>query len=291
MSWIPRWRHLTQQQTRIAVAIIALSGSLLLLIGSSAQPADTLKGLADLVRALAWPAVVVAALLTLRNPISAQIERISKFSVAGATVELNNAITKEFAASAAEAQSRPGGGLELTPNDVRRAQNIQRLATANDEPAVRGHLFDLASDYQRIREEMKPGFDRTRAMSAIVLQMRVLGQVGHFLRGELAFSRAEGQRLAALAIAQIKPDIAMAGWIASCVGPNESRFIQFQALQALIVAVRNADTSELSVLLHAYDICRTGYDHSPPDKKFDRPEIIEALGAEIERRQQPAGAG
>src|SRR4051812_33275225 len=93
----------------------------------SNQPGELLKGLADLIRSLAWPAVVAFLLMTFRTPISSQFGRISKIVVPGGSIELEKAIAKELEISAAETKALPEHDSgKVTPGDISRARAIER---------------------------------------------------------------------------------------------------------------------------------------------------------------------
>ena len=120
-------------------------------------------------------------------------------------------------------------------------------------------------------------------MAVIVAQMRTLGQAAFPLRGEFAFSDDPGKRLAAIAIAQVYPDFTMLDWIASRVGPGERPFIQYQALEALLMSAKNADIAQRINLTQAYQIARSGYENLPEKRRTKRPDLLDEIGAEIER--------
>ncbi len=130
---------------------------------------------------------------------------------------------------------------------------------------------------------MSFGDDRTRAMAVLVAQMRALGQAAFPFRGELAFSSDAGQRLAAIAIAQVQPDPAMLEWLASRVGPSERPFVQYNAAQALVIAARNGDASQAVSLEQAYVIALSGYEKMVDRERMSRRDLLEELGEEVKR--------
>jgi hypothetical protein len=206
--------------------------------------------------------------------------------VPGGSIELEQVINQQLDHASVEAQTHSIVELgTVSSADFNRARVIERAATVEDLPDIKRRMFDLALEYRRIRGAMPSGNDRTRAMSVLVAQMRALGQAAFPLRGELAFSDDPGMRLAALAIAQVQPDSSMLTWIASRVGPSERPFLQYHAIQALLVAARNGDASQAIGFERAYRIALDGYGILASEERTDRQDLLNELGSEVARLQ------
>jgi hypothetical protein len=118
-------------------------------------------------------------------------------------------------------------------------------------------------------------------MTVVMSKMRTLGQAAFALRGEFAFSSDPGQRLAALAIAQVQPDLAMMDWIAGRVSLSEKPFIQYHAIEALLVAARNADAAYADALKRAYSTASSNYSMIDPDRRTDRADLLREVEVEL----------
>jgi hypothetical protein len=107
----------------------------------------------------------------------------------------------------------------------------------SDLETVREQVHALAREYERLRETMPSGQQRTRAMSAIAARMRQLALAAYPLVPDLSRSALAGDRLAAVsALAEI-PNPEYLVWLASRVG-IETPFLGYQATKALLQAAR-----------------------------------------------------
>ncbi len=57
--------------------------------------------------------------------------------------------------------------------------------------------------------------------------------------------------------------------------------MQYHALQALLIASRNADPSQIVHLREAYRVAREGYDSLPPGERTDRRDLLDEFAREI----------
>jgi hypothetical protein len=256
----------------LAIAVIVLAAI------SSSQAEGVLSGVADLVKAFAWPAAVVFVIAAFREPISRQLGRVTRVNVPGGSIELEREIDQQLEQAKTDADQLD----EPSRADFDRARAVRNVATLDDLPEIRRRMLDLASQYRRIRGASDGGDDRTRAQSVLVAQMRALGQAAYPLRGEFAFSDDPGRRLAALAIAQVQPDPTMLTWVATRIGPSERPFAQYQALQALLVAARNGDASQAVLLDQAYRIALKGYNDLTSDERTEAGDrLFNSLNSQI----------
>jgi hypothetical protein len=277
----PSWQVMAAWTGLALVVLIVL---IALVAVASSQAEGVLRGIAELVKALAWPAAVIFVIAAFRQPISNQIARVNKVIVPGGSIELGQIIDSQLEHLSIQAKTRSPEQIgTLSPADFERARVIGRAATAEDLPEIRSRLVDLATEYRRVRGAMPFGNDRTRALSLLVAEMRALGQAAYALRGEFAFSDDPGRRLAAVTIAQVQPDPSMFGWLATRIGPSERPFVQYHALQGLLVAARNADASQAISLGQAYRIALRGYEELSSGERTDRRDLLDELGDEVSR--------
>jgi hypothetical protein len=272
--------------TRVTIILVSVALILIFVAVISAawtsNPGDLLKGLAELVKAVAWPAGLVLLFMAFREAIIGQFGRVKTLELAGGRVEFAAAIEMRLQESAAEAQAKPVGKDQgVSSGEIDRAQVINRLATSSDLASIRQRMLGLATEYRFVRGSMPSGPERTRAMTVVMSKMRTLGQAAFALRGEFAFSSDPGQRLAALAIAQVQPDLAMMDWIAGRVSLSEKPFIQYHAIEALLVAARNADAAYADALKRAYSTASSNYSMIDPDRRTDRADLLREVEVEL----------
>lgn len=276
-----KWRLITIIFTALVFFVISadtVAGML------SAHPGDTLKGVADLVRAIAWPISISIVLIYFRSAITNQLPRVTKVTVPGGSIELERIVSEQLQEAATEAQTQTVEAIgNVSQEDLQRARAVDRAATNESLPEFKNKMLDLAAEYRQVRGSMPSGEARTRAMSVLVAQMRTLGQAAYPFRGELAFNDDPGQRIAAIAIAQVQPDPTMLGWLASRIGPTERPFVQYHALLALLIAIRNGDASEAVGFDHAYRTAQLGYDGLSIGERTDRADLLAEIREEVTR--------
>jgi hypothetical protein len=112
------------------------------------------------------------------------------------------------------------------------AEVERALLAAAKEPVVK-----LAREYERIRIHIPEGGERTAKMEAVMAEMRDLVGAPHSLLEELTSSDSLGERLAAIAILQEKPDPACLDWLAGQIAEDPGAFHGYQAAVALRKAV------------------------------------------------------
>ena len=114
------------------------------------------------------------------------------------------------------------------------AEVERALLTAAKQPVV-----ELAREYEEIRIHIPEGRERTSKMEAAIAQMRGLAGAPHSLLKELTSSDSLGERLAAIAILQKKPDPAYLDWLAGQLAqdPGASTVTKLPWLYARLPAV------------------------------------------------------
>ncbi len=106
------------------------------------------------------------------------------------------------------------------------------------EAAIKARMLGFAQEYETVRASMAPSPDRTRAMNAVVAKMRTLALAADlFLDEWMAAAGSPGQRLAAVSILQMKPEMRAVPWLVDRMH-TEQPFVFFHASVALLNAVR-----------------------------------------------------
>lgn len=119
-----------------------------------------------------------------------------------------------------------------TIKEIEQAENLERLASPKDVSVSVLKMQELAREYERVRAVMPSGSERTGEMTKVVAQMKrialtVLPALSTFSR-----SSSSGERLAAIAVLQIRFDPDYIDWLAECL-VKEVPFIGFHSSVAL----------------------------------------------------------
>lgn len=113
-----------------------------------------------------------------------------------------------------------------------------KFLTSSDKSLVRKRITELSTEYEKVRETMRAGDQRTTTMSVIESKMRAMAfDVIPFLP-ELTKSFSAGERLVAIAALKEMPIEEYLEWLADRVGPAESSFVGFHASVALLNAIK-----------------------------------------------------
>jgi hypothetical protein len=144
----------------------------------------------------------------------------------------------------------PQAGKAPTKEQAEAAEQVARVASQSDFSVVQKQIDSLAREYEAVRGSMPPGDERTRKMEIVVTKMRTLAIVGQRLLPQLTKSSSPGQRLAAIAILQVRSDPAYLEWLGDRLG-QERPFVGYHAAVALLTAVRTLDKSYRSRLAEA----------------------------------------
>jgi hypothetical protein len=118
-------------------------------------------------------------------------------------------------------------------------------------------LLALAREYERVRDEMPWGRDRTKKMAAIFAKMRAMAASTHPLLPSLVASDSPGERLAAVGILIELPRLDYVEWLARRPG-LEKAFVGYHATLALLQAVRDFGREAPDKLKAALDTALSG---------------------------------
>jgi hypothetical protein len=139
---------------------------------------------------------------------------------------------------------------------------------------------DLARQYEKLRETLPSGFERTRLMGRVVEEMKSLAPSIHSLLSVLANSESAGERLAAITILQEAPDPEYLDWLAARLNV-EKPFMGFQATLALLSAVRLLSKEFYPRISAAISIAR--HNLGPDRERTDRFKTLDEADRELRR--------
>ena len=205
------------------------------------------SNLVDLAVGLAWPATIVFAIWAFQQPVTRLIGRIkgASYEKGKFSLEMHEAVER----SGVEAERSGKKADAPSEAEVVRAHMIANAAP--DPDAVRAAMEDLADQYDTIRRFNLPSSNRTAKMEGMVARMRTLAEAAFPLRRRFAESTSAGQRLATIAMLEVKPDHSMVDWLRDRVlSENEKPFVAYHALVALLAASQDpaADTTQRAQL-------------------------------------------
>lgn len=148
----------------------------------------------------------------------------------------------------APAPTTPGVPVVPSVPELQVAQQVKEAAKAEDLPVLVERMRALAREYEQVRSTRDPGPQRTQLMSDVVQKMRTLALVTLPALREFADSRSPGERLAAVAMMQVRFDPALTEWLAKRLD-EERPFVGFHAASALLGAARLLAGDDLARLL------------------------------------------
>ena len=198
---------------------------------------EYLKGLTELVDAIAWPTAAIICVLLFRPQLTKFLGGVKTVKVFGA--EISREIDSQIEESAKEAQAKTETELRSGPSEseLNRAMVVKNLVADTDGSVIAKQAEALAAEYQQVRDSMLPGNNRTRAMEVVVSKMRTIGQAFFPIRHEFAGSSSPGKRLMVIASLEVSPDYDLLDWLAERVG-SEKPFLQYHALVAILLAAQ-----------------------------------------------------
>ena len=231
-----------------------------------------LEAIAHMISAVFWPAIVIYAIIVFGS-------RITEFEGAGIKAKLQAKVRGEIAAAGDAAEEVLGDRKGPTPAEVVRSFKVQGLVGSDNLPFLRRQAENLAVEYERLRASMPPGDQRTRAMEKVVAKMRVIGRAAFALRHDLAASPSPGQRLQAIAILQVEPDVDYLPWLVERLGA-EKPFVGYHAAVALMAAASMPDAARFGDALRAAaDQSRAASFTLSVDT--DREQVMDAFRAKV----------
>jgi hypothetical protein len=243
---------------------------------------ERLHGIAEILGAIGWPAVLILAIVLFRLELRDLIKRVRKVGIAGTSLEAEEEIQKKVEASAAAVLSSPSPEppASISSDDIRRAAEVGALSAGLSPESIRSQIDQIAAEYEGLRANMSSSPARTRQMGAVMAKMRTLARAVFPYRHELVASPSPGHRLFAIAALQIVPDYNLLDWLAAAVS-REAPYIQYQALNALMTAVRNAGPGMKTALKQAIETAKSGLSGADPDSS--RRNLALAAEAELAR--------
>ena len=156
--------------------------------------------------------------------------------------------------------------------------------TEGDLDLARREVGSLAQEYERVRESMPSGDERTRRMEVVASRMRTLALSTQPLLGELAASDSPGARLAAVSTLQALPQASFIDWLGERV-VVEKPFIGYHAALALLSAARALDIADLPKVRQAVDRSRTRRLRHDTDREM----TLKYVEDEVQRRLRQPG--
>ncbi len=251
-------------------AIIKSIADLLKLAGhvenNSIFSSERLHSISEILSALAWPTAFIVGVVLFKVELRGLIKRVRKVGIAGTSLETEEEVQKKVEASAAAVLSSttPEPPTTISSDEIRRAAEVGVLSSGLSPEAIRSQIDQISAEYEGVRAQMPSGSARTRQMGAVMAKMRTLARAVFPYRHELVGSPSPGQRLFAIAALQVVPDYNLLGWLATAT-VKEVPYIQFQALNALMTAVRNAGPEMKPALKRAIDQAKSGLSSADAD--------------------------
>jgi hypothetical protein len=173
-----------------------------------------------------------------------------------------------------------GRMLQAAPPTAVAAVSAQ-AASSSDLAVARREASELAREYEKLRNDMRPGDARTRRLEVVASRMRTLGLSLFPLLAELSGSNSPGERLAAVTTLQSIPHSAYLTWLAERLA-HERPFIGYHAALALLNAARTLDGTDLPRVRDALALAR----RAAVKQDTDRDSTLRLAEEELTRRQE-----
>jgi hypothetical protein len=203
------------------------------------ESAKLLTSVAALFAAIAWPATIICVVVIFRaelqstlSKVSGLVDRVTKASLAGINLELDRV---------ADAEADKSG--KITPRQVEAAARIAIQTREVDSKALLAELDRLCLEYDSLRRTLPSGDARTRAMTRVLVKMRSLAPSLTDYLDIYKSSGSAGNRLAAIAMMQMVPQIADLDWLKGRFS-SELPFVFYHAALALQNVANICDTRE-----------------------------------------------
>jgi hypothetical protein len=231
-------------------------------IAQTGEVGAWLQGIAAILAAIAWPIAISTILLCNRKSVSSILQvlltKLSKAKRIGIAkiLEIEEEVTREIETETAKtAESAPKTGLttDVPEQEKAAAVRVQTKLSALSKNSsatilvVRAQMIAFAREYEVVRAGVAPGPSRTASMNEIVAKMRTISLASLPFLKSFSQSDSAGQRLAAIAILQMRPQSRYIGWLAHRM-KIETPFVFFNAALALLEAVRKYGDRLPSVL-------------------------------------------
>jgi hypothetical protein len=235
-----------------------------------------MTALAALIGAFAWPAILLIVVIMYRQRIGKLLEKLERVKGPfGTEASFSRSVDSEVM----EVLLRnPDPAGEVTQGQVESARRVGQMAEQTDRTVARQQMIDLAREYENVRAAMPAGDSRTRQMELVVTKMRTLAIACQPFLTEFMSSKSPGERLAGIAILQVRSDSRHADWLADRL-KAEAPFVGYQAAVALLSAVRNAAPEERSQL--EANIRKAKSSLGPEKQRTDRAKTLDIALSEL----------
>jgi hypothetical protein len=250
----------------------------------TAEPATStplLNGIAGILQAVAWPTIALVFLLFYRADLGAIIAAVSQklreathLKAGQIEIDTEKAIRDEVSKAGADADSQ-AFEKEIPAGQIRTAQSVgEKLSSApiafsQKIDVIYKQVSDLVEEYEKVRREMRGGPTRTHRMNEIAAQMRAISIAARPLLSTLMIGAKHGERLAAICILQVGPELGYFDWLIDEVMEEDQPFVFFHASLAVLELVKtfpylNTETASRSIQAALDRV--TSFRDGPPDQ-------------------------
>lgn len=178
-----------------------------------------------------------------------------------------------------EAWAAVAKGLRELIHEIRAAPAPAGGQTAPEPSDEARQVSALAREYERIRLRLPKGDRRSLAMETVFLRMRGLVCSAWAALPEMIASPSPGERLCAVALLQVRPDIAYSTFIVECI-ERDKPFVGHRAVEALQCCARLARGEDRTKVLRLAERAFKAVRHKP---KSARSELLQDLLQELRR--------
>ena len=147
---------------------------------------------------------------------------------------------------------------------------------------MRAQVRSYARLYERTRQRMDPGSERTQRMAEVFHRMRAMALGCYPLLPELATSPSPGERLAAVAILHIIASPDYLPFLVKTVG-SDKPFVGYHAVQALHFAVSALEPASYPALVAALAEARAALHSANVNADADRWTVLEQAENELRK--------
>ena len=210
--------------------------------------AALLTAIAALLKAIAWPIVIVVVLVCYRSRISSlivvfakKLGTATKFKAGQFELEVTEQQVKQVLDETVKT-ARDDIQQKIPEEQLRAAEEVERLLQESQLSAalvvVSRQMESLISEYEDIRRRMPQEPMRIGRMNEVAAKMRALGLAARPLFRSFQSGQLAGERLAAICILQVAPDFGYFHWLIQRIKTEEQPFIFFQAAVAVLEVVK-----------------------------------------------------
>ncbi len=235
---------------------------------------ELLTAIAAILAALAWPLVILAIFLVYRkiigdvlSKIPTMFDRVKNLKVGALEAEL-----EKVALSSTVDSSNRG----VTSEQIHIAAKIESQVSEFGFEELLKQMDRLCLEYDSIRRTMPSGYERTSAMTDILIKMRALSPAVSSKIMAYKISGSPGSRLAAIAMMQMDPSLGDIKWLEERFH-SENPFIFYHAALALknmtIYADQDVRRDVADVAVRVRSVIE-GFEYGVPD-----PDTIEVLSS------------